>query len=249
MKFLNKIVVVTVFIQALLTATVFANSIVYSVSGKKYEGYYKNKGKQAPVIFMLHDWDGITDYEIKRAEMLEAQGYSVFIPDLFGQGIRPTEDKDKAQHTGALYKDRKKMKALMKAGLDQTKKLGLNIKNISVMGYCFGGAAVLELARTGFQAKGFVTFHGGLETPKGQTYKSVKNSKFLIFHGTADTYIPFKDFTDLALVLQENKIDHEMVTYGNAPHAFTVFGSPSYIKTADERSWAQYLSFLKSIHL
>ncbi len=232
----------------LFPSFIFANTVVYSVDSKKYEGFYKiNANKKAPLVIMMHDWDGITEYEIKRAEMLDAQGYSVFIPDLFGQGIRPTEDKERMQHTGELYQDRKKMRSLMQAGLKEAKKLGLNIKNHSVMGYCFGGAAVLELARSGHKAKGFVTFHGGLQTPKDQFYKNIK-SKFLIFHGTADTFITMADFADLANAFNTNKVDHEMITYGNAPHAFTVFGSPAYTKVADEESWARYLEFLKTLN-
>jgi dienelactone hydrolase len=222
----------------------FANNVIYTSGSKKYEGYFKNKGKKAPTILMMHDWDGITDYEVKRAEMLESLGYSVFIADLFGQGIRPTADKDKVQHTGELYKDRKKMRALMQAALKQAKKLGLNTKDLTVMGYCFGGAAVLELARSGQKAEAFVTFHGGLQTPEGQAYKKT-NSKFIVYHGTADTHISMQDFADLAQAFEKNKIEHEMITYVNAPHAFTVFGSPSYQKQADEASWAHFTAFLK----
>jgi dienelactone hydrolase len=236
---------ISLIICLLLPTLSYAKNIIYSSGSKKYEGYYKDKGKKAPLVFILHDWDGITEYEIKRAEMLEAQGYSVFIADLFGQGIRPTENKDKMQHTGELYKDRKKMNALMQAGLKQAKKLGLNIKNMVVMGYCFGGAAVLELARSGQVAKGFATFHGGLQTPEGQNYKKTK-SKFVIYHGTADEHISMKDFSDLALAFNAYKIDHEMITYGNAVHAFTVFDAPSYQKEADEKSWAHFLGFLKA---
>lgn len=234
------------FFLCVFPSIVFAETIVYSSGSKKYEGFYINKGKDAPLVLMMHDWDGITEYEIKRAEMLAAEGYSVFIADLFGQGVRPTETKDKMQHTGELYKDRKKMRILMQASIQQAKKLKLNTQNMVVMGYCFGGAAVLELARSGQKANGFVTFHGGLQTPEGQTYKNIK-SKFIIYHGTADEMISMKDFADLADAFNENKIDHEMITYGNAPHAFTVFGSPSYNKEADESSWSHFLAFLKKV--
>ena len=235
----------TIILALLLTPFfAFANNVIYTSGSNKYEGYFKNKGKKAPMILMLHDWDGITEYEVKRAELLEAQGYSVFIADLFGQGIRPTENKDKMQHTGELYKDRKKMRALMQAALKQARKLGLNTNDLTVMGYCFGGAAVLELARSGQKANAFVTFHGGLQTPEGQVYKKTK-SKFIVYHGTADTHISMQDFAALADALQKNNIDHEMISYGNAPHAFTVIGSPSYHKEADEASWAHFTNYLK----
>lgn len=224
----------------------FANEVVYSVDGKKYEGFFKRKAKDSPTILILHDWDGVTDYEIKRANMLFDLGYSVFVADLFGQGIRPTENKDKMQHTGELYKDRKKMKALMLAALDQAKKSGLNTKNVVVMGYCFGGAASLELARSGYKADAFVSFHGGLKTPEGQSFKNIK-SKIMIYHGTADDHVSMDEFASLAKELNTNKVDHEMITYGNAPHAFTVYDTPAYRKDADEKSWSHFLSFLISL--
>ena len=104
--------------------------------------------------------------------MLAELGYAVFAADLFGKGVRPTEVKDKRQHTGELYKDRAKMRNLLKGALSTAKAQGGNDNNAVAMGYCFGGAAVLEMARSGANLKGFATFHGGLKTPDGQDYQS-----------------------------------------------------------------------------
>ena len=95
--------------------------VTYQVNGQSYEGYYISPSKQAPLVLLIHDWDGLTDYEIKRANMLAELGYAVFAVDLFGAGVRPTEVTDKRQHTGELYKDREKMRALMKGALDTAK--------------------------------------------------------------------------------------------------------------------------------
>lgn len=219
------------------------SKISYSVNQQDYEGYFVDAGKNAPLVFLLHDWDGLTDYEVKRASMLKDLGYSVFAADLFGKGVRPTEVKDKRQHTGELYKDRQKMRALMKGALDKAKELGANVGNAVAMGYCFGGAAVLELARSGETLKGFATFHGGLGTPEGQNYSAV-SGPVLVMHGTADSAIPMSQFADLATKLEAEKVAHEMVTYSGAPHAFTVFGSERYHQEADEKSWALFTLFL-----
>lgn len=239
----------TLIISLLLLATplwAWADTVVYSSGGVKYEGFAKLKSKSAPTVFIIHDWDGLTDYEVKRANMLFDLGFSVFAMDLFGQGVRPTENKDKAQHTGELYKDRKKMRRLMAAAVKEAKKKGLNTKKMVVMGYCFGGAAVLEFARSGQKALGFASFHGGLKTPEGQNYKKTKASVF-IYHGTADDHITLQDFAGLAGELEKNKVPHEMITYGNAPHSFTIFNSPAYRKDSDESSWKHFVSFLNSI--
>ncbi len=218
-------------------------AVNYEVNGQSYEGYYVSPSDQAPFLLLIHDWDGLTDYEVKRAHMLADSGYAVFAVDLFGAGVRPTEVKDKRQHTGELYKDREKMRALMNGALDTAKKKGANTGNAVAFGYCFGGAAVLELARSGVELKGFATFHGGLKTPQGQNYAKARG-KILIMHGTADKAITMDQFAGLANELESAGIAHEMITYGGAPHAFTVFGSSRYQETADKNSWKRFTEFL-----
>ncbi|MBE0577525.1 MAG: dienelactone hydrolase family protein [Desulfuromonadales bacterium] len=215
----------------------------YQVNGEPYEGYYVSPAPDASLVLLIHDWDGLTDYEVKRAEMLAELGYAVFAADLFGKGVRPTEIKDKRQHTGELYKDRAKMRALIQGALDTAKAQGGNVDKAVVMGYCFGGAAVLEYARSGADMKGFVTFHGGLSTPEGQDYSTAKG-KFLVLHGTADSSITMADFAGLANELEQDGVAHEMITYGGAPHAFTVFGQDSYREDADRKSWQRFVDYL-----
>jgi dienelactone hydrolase len=118
--------------------------VSYEVNGEAFEGYYISPSPNAPLILLIHDWDGLTDYEVKRANMLADMGYTIFAADLFGAGVRPTEVKDKRQHTGELYKDREKMRKLLRGALETAKSKGANIHNAVAMGYCFGGAAVLD---------------------------------------------------------------------------------------------------------
>ena len=221
-------------------------AVTYQVNGQAYEGYYVSAAKTAPLVFLIHDWDGLTGYEVKRAHMLADLGYSVFAMDLFGKGVRPTEVKDKRQHTGELYKDRQKMRALMNGAFNQAKSLGADTSNAVVAGYCFGGAAVLEWARSGKNLKGFVTFHGGLKTPGNQNYEKA-SGHVLVFHGTADTAIPMDQFAALAKELEAAGVSHEMITYSGAPHAFTVFGSGRYREKADKASWERFTQFLADV--
>ena len=232
-------------LSLLLTAHVYASgeAVTYSVDGGEYEGYYTSANEGAPLLLLIHDWDGLTDYEIKRAEMLAELGYAVFAADLFGKGVRPTEVEDKKQHTGELYKDREKMRKLLQAGFDEGVKKGGDGSRAVVFGYCFGGAAVLEMARSGSEAKAFVTFHGGLSTPEGQDYSKTAGPIF-VFHGSADTAITMEDFASLAVQLETAGIDHEMISYGGAPHAFTVFGSKAYQEAADKKSWQRFTEVL-----
>ena len=99
------------------------------------------------------------------------------------------------------------------------------------------------MARSGAEAKAFITFHGGLSTPEGQDYSKTAGS-IVVFHGTADSAITMEDFASLAAELETTGVDHEMVTYSGAPHAYTVFGSKRYYEEADKKSWQRFAEVL-----
>ena len=235
----------TLFILIGLSAAYASGETVsYKVGGEAFEGYLVIPSAEAPLVLLIHDWDGLTDYEVKRADMLADLGYAVFAADLFGAGVRPTEVKDKSRLTGQLRNDRAKMRSLLQGALATANARGANIRNAVAMGYCFGGSAVLELARSGAGMKGFVTFHGGLSIPAGQDY-SKTTGKLLILHGSADTSVTMDDFAKLAKELEEKGVSHEMITYSGAPHGFTEFDSKRYREDADKKSWERFTEFLK----
>ena len=229
---------------SILALQVAAKSVRYSVDGKEYEGYYTAPAENAPLVLLVHDWDGLTDYEKKRADMLRELGYAVFAADMFGAGIRPEKIEDRRRLTGALYADRDKMRALLMGAISAAEKQGANVKNAVAMGYCFGGTVVLELARSGIDFKGYVPFHGALETPEGQDYSGTRG-RIIVFHGTADSHITMDHFAALAGELEKYDVSHEMIAYGGAPHAFTVFGSDRYREEADRASWRRFKQFLE----
>ena len=238
------IVAITMLVMQPAAVLAAGGIVTYEIDGQAYEGYYISPGEEVPLVLLMHDWDGLTDYEVQRAGMLAEMGYAVFAVDLFGAGVRPTTIEDKRQHTGELYKDRAKLRKLMLGALDIAQQQGANTANSVAMGYCFGGAAVLELARTGVDLKGFATFHGGLQTPEGQDYSNTKG-EVLVMHGSADTAITMDQFAALAKELESAGVQHEMVTYSGAPHAFTVFGGDRYREDADRKSWALFSEFLE----
>lgn len=103
---------------------------------------------------------------------------------------------------------------------------------------------VLELARSGADLKGFVSFHGGYTTPEGQDYAPQTGGSILVLHGSADTAVTMSDFAQLTVELEQHQVHHEMITYNGAPHAFTVFGSDRYRQEADHKSWKRFMDFL-----
>ena len=215
----------------------------YSFNNEMFEGYLNQpETKSKGLIIVIHDWDGLTEYEETRANMLSSLGYTAFAVDLYGKGNRPKEINLRKAETKKLYENRKRMRALILAGINQVNKN--NIKTF-IMGYCFGGSAALELARSGSGKNivGYASFHGGVKTPEGQSYSS--NTKpIFIAHGGADKAVKLDDVFGVTKELEQNKIFYEVNIYAGAPHAFTVFKSKRYRKNADEKSWESFLSFV-----
>lgn len=221
--------------------------VTYDINGEAFEGYYaKAQASQSKgLVVIIHDWDGLNDYEIKRAEMIAELGFDAFALDLFGKGNRPVEMEAKKAETGKLYSDRAAMRSRILAGLEEARRLGGG--DAVVMGYCFGGAAVLELARSGEgkDIRGYVSFHGGLKTPDGQSYHE-KTAPILIAHGGADTSVPMEEVAKLAEELEKAKVTYDIEVYSGAPHAFTVFGTDRYRERADRKSWSAFEDFLEA---
>lgn len=229
-------------------SAITSKNITYTVDNQAYEGYYARADvPNAPFILLIHDWDGVTDYERTRADMLAKEGYNVLAADMFGAGVRADTMEAKKALTGALYDDRAKMRRLLTGALNVGQQQGNNVAEGVTMGYCFGGTVALELARAGFPQKAFVPFHGAFEIPAGQNYDNTKG-EILVFHGTADEAVSLESFTALGKTLEAAKVPHEMVTYSGARHAYTVFGSDRYDERADTRSWKRYMDFLSEAY-
>jgi dienelactone hydrolase len=227
------------------TSAMAGEKIVYSANGMELEGYHaKAAGKARGLVLVVHDWDGLTDYEIKRTDMLADMNYDAFAIDLYGKGNRPKDRDSKKAEASKLYKDREKMRLLLLAGLDQARKL--STKQTMVMGYCFGGTAALEMARSGKarNIEGYAIFHGGLKTPAGQSYPP-DTPPLLIAHGGADKAVKMADVAGLAEELEKAGINYDINVYSGAPHAFTVIGSPRYRENADKKSWQSLVAFME----
>lgn len=231
----------------LVAMPAFAENVGYELDGEALNGYFAAAESPKGLVLIIHDWDGMTDYERKRADMLAEMGYDAFALDMFGSTPAGTVDERRAA-TGALYGDRERMRALISAGVAKAREMSPDGAMVAA-GYCFGGAVTLEMARSEMagQAAGYATFHGGLATPDGQSWSSAV-PPLLIMHGGADTAIPMTDVATLTQELEAAEATYTVEVYSKAPHAFTVFGSGSYQERADMESWEAFTEFL-SEHL
>jgi dienelactone hydrolase len=197
-----------------------------------------------PGVLVVHDWMGLGPYPKMRADQLAELGYVAFAIDMYGKGIRPKDTKEASTQASIYRKDRGLMRSRAQAGLDVLLSQPLvDAKRVAAIGYCFGGGTVLELARSGVQIAGVVSFHGNLDTPNPEDAKNIK-AKVLVLHGADDPHVPEKDVMAFQQEMRQAKVDWQMVSYGDAVHSFTNPNSgddPSagaaYNEKADKRSW------------
>jgi dienelactone hydrolase len=234
-------------------AAIQTQTIDYKQGDATLEGFLacddSISGKR-PGVLIVHQWQGITDYEKMLAEM----GYVAFCADIYGKDNRPRNPKEAGALAGKFKSDRKLLRARVNAGLDELKENELvDPDRIAAIGYCFGGTTVLELARSGAQLNGVVSFHGGLDSPTPADGKNIK-CKVLVLAGADD---PFQKPADLAAFEQEmrdSKVDWQIVFYGGAVHAFTEADADKlnlpgakYNEKADKRSWQAMKDFFAEI--
>jgi dienelactone hydrolase len=207
-----------------------------------------------PAVLVVHQWKGLGEYEKKRAEMLAGLGYNVFAADIYGKGIRPQTPQAAGAQAGKYKNDRALLRARVRAALDVLLNHELtDPKRVAAIGYCFGGTTVLELARSGADIGGAVSFHGGLSTPNPEDAKNI-HCKVLALHGADDPNVPQKEVDAFETEMREAKVDWQLVAYGGAVHAFTDWNAgndnskgAAYNERADRRSWEAMKQFFAEI--
>jgi dienelactone hydrolase len=237
-------------------AAIHTETIDYKQGDTTLEGflaYDDSLSGKRPGVLIVHQWLGLTDYEKMRAKQLAELGYVAFCADIYGKDARPKNVQEAGAEAGKFKSDRQLLRARVNAGLDVLEKNPLvDTKRVTAIGYCFGGTTVIELALSGAELNGVVSFHGGLDAPNPADAKNIKCS-VLALAGADD---PFQNPNDLAAFeneMRDAKVDWEITFYGNAVHAFTqpnpgfVNAGAKYNEKADKRSWQAMKDFLAEI--
>jgi dienelactone hydrolase len=232
-------------------------TIEYKEGDTVLEGYLawddSTRGKR-PGVLVVHQWKGLGDYEKKRAEMLAKLGYVAFAADIYGKGVRPTDTKAAGAEAGKYKADRNLLRKRVNAGLGELRKqAATDVNRIAAIGYCFGGTTVIELARSGAEIAGVVSFHGALDSPNPADGKNIKG-KVLALHGADDPFVPAKDVAAFEEEMREANVDWQLVKFGGAVHSFTDWGAgndnkagAAYNEKADKRSWEDMKLFFGEI--
>ena len=215
-----------------------------------YDEAIKNK---RPGVLVVHEWWGLNDYVRMRVDKLAKLGYVAFALDMYGKGIW-TKDPAKAGELSGHLRGKPIMRQRARAGLEILQKNDrVDTTKIAAIGYCFGGTTVLELAYSGAEIAGIVSFHGGLTVPKPEDMRRIK-AKILVLHGADDGFIPSKEIDAFQAGMRQAGADWQMVYYGGAVHSFTNPDADrknikgiAYHKKADARSWKNMQLFFKEI--
>lgn len=246
---------ITLFILFVFPTLGIAGTVKYKSSEQKFEGlFFEAKTKNRPVIIMIHNWMGITPETEKQAKRYQKIGYNVFAADIYGEGIRPKSPQEAGALANQFKNDRKLLRDRIKLAFEEVSRLkNIDTKKIAVLGYCFGGTAAIESARAGHEALGFISFHGGLDSPKLEEGAQIKGS-ILALHGAIDPYVKSEDLQAFENEMQKYKVNYELIKYSNAVHSFTdeTAGTDNskgaaYNSLADHRSFARTQEFLSEI--
>lgn len=240
------------------SAALVEKTVDYKHGGLVLEGYHvyddEKEGKR-PAVLVVHQWTGLSDHEKQRARMLAELGYNVLAADVYGKGVRPLPPAA-GEEAGKYKKDRALFRLRLRAALATLEKDERTASGkIAAIGYCFGGTGVLELARSGADLAGVVSFHGNLDAAEGMAAsENAVKTKILVCHGAADPHVPAAQVLAFQDEMTKARADWQFITYSGAVHSFTqksAGGDPSkgsaYNERADKRSWEAMKSFLAEI--
>jgi dienelactone hydrolase len=232
--------------NAIVPADIKTESVAYKDGDAELEGFAvwdAARKHTRPGILVVHQWMGITDHEMDRAKRLAEHGYVAFVADIYGKGVRPKDSSEAGTQAGKFRGDTALFRSRVKAAFDQLNaNKSVEPGRVAAIGYCFGGGAVLELARTGADVRGVVSFHGSYKTEAPASAETLK-AKILVCHGAEDAgqepHIPA-----LIAELKAAKADWQLIYYAEGVHGFTHANNPErHNAKADARSWAHMLLF------
>ncbi len=221
-----------------------------------YVVYDENKQGPRPAVLVVHEWWGLNDYAKSRARQLAELGYMAMAIDMFGNGKTADNPQDAGKLAGPFYENTKMAKARFDAALEKIKTYPqTDTSRIGAIGYCFGGAQVLNAAKLGDNLKGVVSFHGNLNVVPAN--KDLLKAEILVCHGAADPFVPQAEVEQFKKQMDSIGAKYEVKAYEGAVHAFTNPGATAagekfkipikYDAAADSASWNDMKAFFRRI--
>jgi dienelactone hydrolase len=210
-----------------------------------------------PGVLVVHEWWGHNAYARQRAEMLAGLGYTALAVDMYGGGQQAAHPEDAGKFAGAVRKNLPLMKERFLAALELLRRQPtVDPAQIAAIGYCFGGAVVLEMARAGVDLKGVASFHGSLGG--GSTARpGLVKARILVLNGADDSFVTAEQIAAFQQEMTAAKVDYRFINYPGARHGFTNPDADTYAQQfkmpigyhaeADRASWAELQRFFAEI--
>ena len=243
--------------KAPVSLKVQTRTIEYQINGKTYKSFaaFNDSKDKKPVIFVIPEWWGLNDYAKSRAKQLADLGYFALAVDFYGNGQFVETPEEATKLSGQFYGNSALAKQTFDAAKNSLSKFPTaDLSKTAVIGYCFGGAQALNMARQEADLKGVVSFHGNLMTGVQPNNNAVP---YLVLNGADDSYVPQKERDAFKKQMDSAKINYQFINYPGAVHSFTnpnatAIGEKykmkvAYNKEADEKSWIAMKEFFSKI--
>ena len=242
-----------------LHAAMIARPLDYEVGGKKMQSVlvYDDAVKTPrPGLVMAPDWMGMNDNQVALAKQIAGPDYVILVADVYGVDVRPKTAAEAGAAAKAMYAHRSDLRARINTALDQLKaQVGnapLDGTHWGAIGFCFGGAVALDLARSGADIGGVATFHANLATDNPALARNIK-AKVLVMHGADDTFESPEQIAGFQKEMRDANVDWQFLIYGGAVHCFaipTADGSVpgcKYDARVAKRAYAQMHAFFGEV--
>ena len=246
--------------QAPAAPRIQSEEVTYKAGDTTLVGYLAwdaNQEGPRPGVLVVHQWWGQSDYVRRRARMLAELGYTALALDMYGEGRHADHPEDAMKFMNESMANIDVAKGRFMAAYELLKQHGTtNSDDIAAVGYCFGGAVALHMARFGADLDGVVSFHGNLAT-EAPAQKGAIKGKLLVLHGAEDPLVPPEQAAAFKKEMDAAEVDYVFIEYPGAMHAFTDPAATgkgkkhkmplAYDEKADEQSWAEMTKFLREI--
>ena len=229
--------------------------IEYNCNGQIHQGYLSRPTQSdstIPGIVVIHEWWGVNDYIRHRADMLAEQGFCALAIDMYGGGAVAESPDQAGQAMNAVLEDMETGTARLQAGYETLiNQPGVDAEKTAAIGYCFGGAMALHMARMGMPLRAAVSFHGALGSFHKPRKGEVK-ANVLVCHGGDDAMVFMEDVGAFKVEMDDAGADYEVIVHQGAQHGFSSkeadengrkYGIPvGYDALADEQSWSAMMA-------
>ncbi len=224
---------------------------------KGFLAYDDNRPGKRPGVLVVHEWWGLNDYARKRATMLAELGYTALAVDMYGNGATTEHPDEAGKFSKEISQNGPLARARFEAALELLKSQPTtDPERIAAIGYCFGGAVVLQMAREGVDLAGVASFHGSLGTDRPAQKGAVK-TKVLVLHGADDPFIPKEQIAQFEQEMKQASVDYKFIAYPGATHGFTNpdanrLGAANKMPikhhpASDQASWTEMRAFFDHI--